>query len=193
MKKLCSIGCRISGPDKKALEAYLLTSPKVWAQGAINGMINKAIKTILKDWIETYKAKQPDSVSADIKVIIPGILAMDEFKPYNYQIPETPLVDRKEAVSEEIWEGGFDVEDHEELALRAFYSDPEAMLNYFMENKIYQRRKAFVKQHETTMLADKSVTSLPEKQDDFINLVCAKADYKNRADLEAEEQVVALK
>ena len=43
------------------------------------------------------------------------------------------------------------------------------------------------------MLADKSVTSLPEKQDDFINLVCAKADYKNRAELEAEEQVVALK
>ena len=191
MKKLCNLGFRISNADSKALEHYLLTSPKVWAQGAINGMINKAIKTILRDWFEIYKAKQTESVSADIKVIIPGILAMDEFRSYNYKIPETPLVDRKEARSEEIWEGGFDVEDHEELALRAFYSDPEAMLSYFMENKCYQRRKAFVKQHEATMLADKSVTSIPAKQDDFINLVCAKAGYKNRAAKEAEQELLA--
>ena len=191
MKKLCSSGYRISAPDKKALEAYLIVTPRSWSESALNGMKNKSIKTILRDWFETYKAKQPDSVSADIKVIIPGILAMDEFKPYNYQVPETPLVDRKEARSEEIWEGGFDVEDHEELALKAFYSDPEAMLSYFMENKCYQRRKAFVKEHEATMLADKSVTSIPAKQDDFINLVCAKAGYKNRAAKEAEQELLA--
>jgi len=191
MKTLCSKGFKISNPDRKALEAYLLISFADWSLGAINGMINKSVKTILKDWFEIYKAKQTDSVSADIKVIIHGILAMDEFKPYNYQVPETPLVDRKEARSEEIWEGGFDVEDHEELALRAFYSDPEAMLSYFMENKCYQRRKAFVKEHEATMLADKSVTSIPAKQDDFINLVCAKAGYKNRAAKEAEQELLA--
>ena len=186
MKKLCSQGLKISSSDNKALEHYLLTTPGEWLQGALNGMKNKAIKTILRDWFETYKAKQTDSVSADIAVIIPGIIAMKEFTAYNYDVPETPIVQRKEIPSIEIWEGGFDVEDYELQALQAYYADPEAMLEYFMENKIYQRRKAFIKENEQKLLKDPEVTSIPSKQDDFISLVCSKVDYKNRSQIEAE-------
>jgi len=186
MKKLCSSGFKISNPDKKALEHYLLVPAKQWTSDALRGMINKAVKTILRDWFEMYKSKQTDTVSADKAVIIPGIIAMEEFTPYNHDVPETPLVDRKEVASEEIWEGGFDVEDYEEMALKAFYSDPEAMLAYFMENKIFQRRKAFIKEHEAQLLNDPETKTIPAKQDDFINMVCTKQGYLNRSQRENE-------
>ena len=184
MKKLCSSGYKASSVDKKALEHFLLVTPKKWSDDALKGMINKSVKTLMRDYFEIYKSKQQTSVSADIAVIIPGIVAMDEFKSYYHDVPQTPIVDRKEVANEEIWSGGFDVEDYEEIALRAFYSDPEAMLRYFMENKIYQRRKAFVKEKETTLIKDPSITEIPSKQDDFINLVCSKPGYKNRAQSE---------
>ena len=188
MKKLNAQGFKISSADQKALDHYLLTSARDWSVAALAGMKNKAIKTILKDWFEVYKAKQTEGVSADIAVIIPAIIAMTEFKPYNTPTPEIPVVSRKEDPTQEIWDGGFDVEDYEEAALRAFYKDPEAMLEYFMENKVHARKKAFVKEQEEKMIKDKSVSTIPSKQDDLINLVCAKPEYKNRVQLEAEEQ-----
>jgi len=184
MQKLCSDGYKASSVDLKALSHYLLITPKKWATDALAGMKNKAVKTIMRDWLEVYKSKQSGNVSADIAVIIPGILAMDEFKPYRYRTPDMPIIDRKEPSNDEIWEGGFDIEDYEKMALEAFYSDPEAMLRYFMENKIYQRRKAMCKEKETEMLKDPEVTEMPAKQDDFINMVCTKPGYKNRADNE---------
>ena len=188
MKKLNATGFKISAADQKALDHYLLTSAKSWSVSALAGMINKAVKTILRDWFEVYKAKQTEGVSADIAVIIPAIIAMTEFKPYNTKTPEIPIVSRKEDPTQEIWDGGFDVEDYEEAALRAFYEDPEAMLEYFMENKVHARKQAFVKEKEAEMIRDKSVETIPSKQDDMINLVCDKPGYKNRAVREAEEQ-----
>lgn len=186
MKKLNATGFKISSVDKKALDHYLLVSPLKWSQDAIAGMKNKAIKTILKDWFELYKSKQEESVSANIAVIIPAIIAMSAFKPYNTPTPDVPFVNRKESATQEIWEDGFDVEDYEEAALRAFYANPEAMLEYFMENKIYQRRKAFKHEQETLLIADNSVAEIPSNEDDFINFVCARDGYKNRSQLEEE-------
>ena len=96
MKTLCTKGYKISQADNKALAEYLLTTPKAWADSALKGMINKAVKTILKDWFEVYKEKQTDSVSASLAVIIPGIIAMEEFTPYKIQTPELPIVKRKQ-------------------------------------------------------------------------------------------------
>jgi len=184
MKVLCQDGFRVSSVDKKAFEHYVLTSMKTWSASALAGMINKAVKTILRDWFEIYKSKQTGTVPGDLSIIIPGIIAMDEFTPYNSDIPDMPIVDRTEEASEEIWEGGFNVEDYQKEALEAYYTDPEALLCYFMENKIYQRRKAFVKEQEKGFFDRKE--AIPVKQDDFINVVCAKQDYKNRAQSEAE-------
>ena len=185
MQKLCSSGYKASSVDKKALSHYLLITPKKWTEDALKGMINKAVKTIRRDYFELYKSKQQTTVSANMAVIIPGIIAMDEFKPYNYSVPETVVIDRIEIESEEIWTGGFDVEDFEKQALDAFYANAEGMLQFYMDNKIYQRRKAFVREKETAMLNDPEVTEIPSRQDDFINMVCAKPGYKNRAAAEA--------
>jgi hypothetical protein len=202
MKKLNSKGYKISSADKKALEHFLNVSANEWARNALKGMINKAVKTILKDYFELYKSKQTGSASADKAVIIPAIVAMPEFKPYNRQTPaqfdkphggvkqpKDMTISRKEPVSEEIWEDGFDVEDYELAALEGFYADPEAQLEWLMTNKIYQRRCAFVKEQEAIMLQDPEVKEIPACQDDLINCVCAKPGYKNRVALEAEEQI----
>lgn len=185
MKTLCTKGYKISQADNKALAEYLLTTPKAWAESALKGMINKAVKTILKDWFETYKEKQTDSVSASLAVIIPGIISMQEFKPYGIQVPETPIVKRKQPQTEEIWEGGFNVEDYEKQALDAYYANPEEMLEYFMENKVYQRKKAFVEKYEKELIKDPQVTSIPAHHDDLIELVTSKPNYKNRKSSES--------
>ena len=184
MKKICENGYQASSVDLKALSHYLLVSPSSWGNSALAGMINKAIKSILRDWFEIYKTKQTGNISADYTVLIPAIIAMEEFKPYNTTVPVTPRINRVEVRDIEIWADGFDVEDYEDAALRAFYKDPEAMLEYFMENKIYARRTAFVKEHEKGFFDRKE--PIPAVADDFINLVCAKSEYKNRIEREVE-------
>lgn len=185
MKKLCTTGFKVSSVDQKALDHYLLTTPKEWAEAGLKGMINKAVKSIMRDWLEVYKSKQTGSISGDVTVLIPAIIAMGEFKSYNTPTPQLEGPIEREAIADqEIWEGGFDVEDYEEQALNAFYEDPEEMLMYFMENKVFQRRKRFVKENEQGFLQRKE--DIPAKQDDFINAVCGKPEYKNRVESENE-------
>lgn len=179
MKKLCAQGYKASLADTKALSHYLLVNPSDWGINALKGMINKATKTIIRDYYEIYKAKQVDTVSTDYAVIIPAIVAMEEFEPYNISSPESITINRKGARSEEVWLNGFDIEDWEEVALKGYYKDPEASLTWFMDNKIYQRRKAFVKEEQAKYLG-KSET-IPSQEDDFIDFVTAKVGYKTRA------------
>ena len=178
MKKLCSKGCKISQADRKALDHYLLVTPLKWAQDSLKGMINKAIKTILREGFEAYKDTIQGNVSSDLSIIIPGILALPGFKLTKIPTPEMVQVKRTEPKGQEIWPAGFDVQDYEDAALRALYEDPEAMLDWFMENKIYQRRKAFCKEKETECI--KNNEAFPANQDDFINFIHAKPTYKNR-------------
>jgi len=186
MKKINANGFKISTTDRKALEHYLLITPQQWARDALSGMINKSIKTILNDWLDIYKSKQETTIPITLNLLIPAILSMPEFKPYNIKTPKKPIVDRKAAQIEEIWPNGFDIEDFQKSALDAYYEDSEAMLEYFMENKIYQRRKALTKENEKLMLQDESISEIPAKQDDFIELIYNKHGYKTRAQAEAE-------
>ena len=191
MKKLNAKGFKISSVDKKAFEHYVLVSMRSWSKDALTGMINKSVKTILRDYYELYKSKQAETVSTDLNVVIPGILAMEEFKPYNYDsLVLEGEVKRKQPRNEEIWSGGFDVEDYEELALKAFYKDPEEALEAFMENKIYQRRKRLVEEEQQKIFSKKEKKSLPKEQDDFIDMVCNEPGYKNRVARDAEEALL---
>lgn len=186
MKKINIRGFKISNADRKALDHYLLITPKQWALDALKGMINKAIKTIMKDYFEIYKSKQTGDVPAQYSEIIPLLVTMAEFKPYNHPTPPAVVVERKEPANNEIWSNGFDIEDYEYLALKAYYEDPEKMLEWFMENKVFQRKRAFVKENEAVLFTDPSVKTIPSKQDDFINMFTSRANYKNRKTLEAE-------
>lgn len=183
MKKLCNSGFKISNADQKALEHYLLIPANTWATNALKGMINKAVKTIMREGFEAYKKTITGNVSADYAVIIPGILNLPGFKLEKIQVPFNVTVKRTEVVSQEIWANGFDVEDYEEQALKALYENPEDMLRWFMENKIYQRRKAFVKEKEVKFIQEKK--AFPANEDAFINFAVAEPGYKNRAQSEA--------
>ena len=187
MKKINSKGFKISNADQKALDHYLATSPRTWAENALKGLINKSSKSILRDYFELYKSKQTGDIVADMAIIIPAIIAMPEFKPYKMDVPEMPEIDRKESASNEIWENGFDIEDWQQQALNAFYSDVEGYMDYLMTNKVKARKDAFVKEYEPSMFKNKE--TIPSKQDDFINLVTAKPEYKNRVQRDEEENL----
>lgn len=186
MKNLCSTGFKISGADQKALAEFLLETPKEWAEKALKGMINKAVKTILREWIERYKVQAGDSISAKIEELIPAIIQMAEFIPYNREATEKNQASREEVADIEVWTGGFDIEDYEEIALNAFYADPEQVLRDYMENKIAKRKEAFVKQYQTVLMNEPETTTIPTKADDMINLITARPEYENRAEREVD-------
>ena len=188
MRNLCADGFQISDMDRKAFEHFVLVSFRKWSEDALAGMINKAKKNVVRAWLPLYREKQTGNISSDYAIIIPAIINMPEFTPFNYKTPPVPVVKRTNPKTEEIWQGGFDVEDYEKMALDAFYENPEEMLRYFMENKIYRRREAFVAQQQTKMFHDPEITEVPGKQDAFINFVCSRPGYKNRAQLEAQMQ-----
>lgn len=179
MKTLCSRGHKISSADLKALDAYLLVTPGEWAKDALKGMINKSIKTIIKDYLEIFKTKS-DKIPANYSQIIAGILAMAEFKPYGIESGANLKPQRKEICNIEIWQGGFQVEDYEYAALYAYYKDPEQTLYDFMDNKIALRKEAFVKEQQKNLINDPKISEIPSHCDDLINLITSKSDYKDR-------------
>ena len=134
MKNICTQGFKVSAQDRKALDHFLIVEPKEWAQSALNGMINKASKTILKEWLDKFK-EQAETIPADKAKLIPLIVAMPEFKPYNRDWGNLIKAKRKQSKDTEIWSGGFEIEDWEETALNAYYSDYVQDLYNLMENK----------------------------------------------------------
>lgn len=187
MKTINAAGFKISNVDQKALDHYLNITARTWAENALAGLINKSSKTILRYYFDLYKAQQVGDIVMDMSIIIPAIIAMPEFKPYNIDIPETPEIDRTEVADIEIWENGFDIEDWQEQALNAYYSNAQGYMNYLMTNKIKLRRDAFVKEHCQSMFKNKETA--PANQDDFINYVCAKQEYKDR--IQRDEELFA--
>ena len=184
MKKICSKGYKISSADQKALDHYLLVTPLKWASDALKGMINKALKTVLRYGFESYKETIEGNISSDGSVIINGILDLGGMKFDKIKTPASVVVKRKEKASMEIWPNGFDLEDYEERALLAIYENPEEMLNWFMENKIYQRRKALIKEKELEYMKEKK--TFPANEDDFIDVITSAPGYKNRKTSEKE-------
>lgn len=188
MKKYGNSGFKISSHDKLALDHYLAVTPQEWAMGALKGMINKAVKTIIKDYLPIYREKNA-TFSSDREVLIPALVGLEEFKPYHYDIPQSDKEQaiRKDPRNDEVWLGGMDIEDYEDIALHAFYEDPEATLYYLMENKIAKRKNAFSKEHSTKFLQDPEIHSLPSHVDDLIDFAVARPGYKNRKQRDLEE------
>jgi len=186
MKKLCATGCKVSCHDRKAFEHYCVGGERAWAKGALDGMINKATKTIIRDYLPKYKAMNT-SVPTDPAILIPLLISMPSFKPYNTPSPEAEVPERDSPCNCEVMEGGFEMEDYQHAALHAFYANPEQTLHDFIHNKMAKRKNAFVLEHEQALMKDKSISSIPSRKDALIDLVTSKPEYKNRAVREAEE------
>jgi hypothetical protein len=187
MKKLAESGYKISSIDQKALEHYLLVSPKQWAQDALKGMINKAIKTILRDWFGKYRETVIGNISAEVSVLIPAIVQMPFFVSYNVSTSTIPIINRKVIPEQEIWESGFDVQDHEWIALNVYYQNPEEYLRYLMENKIARRREEMVKELQVKLLTNPKEKEMPAHPDDLIAQETSKLSYQNRRQREKIE------
>ena len=179
MKKICKQGFKLSIQDRKAFDHFLIETPYEWARKGLNGMLNKAIKEILKKYLKQYKDLH-EIVPATYAELIPAIVAMTTFKPYDRKWGDLIKAKRKKAKDTEIWADGFDIEDWEEIALNAYYKDYEQDLYNLMENKIACRKNAFEKEHEAQLLGNPEVLELPKEQDDLIDLITNKAHYKNR-------------
>ena len=191
MKAIGSKGFKLNAQDKKAFEHFVLVKPKKWCEDALSGMLNKAIKTILRDWLPKYKETN-ETITANLAQLIPAIVAMEGFKPYNYMTANMKKAKRKDSNAKdiEIWDDGFDIEDWQETALKAFYADPEQQLYDFMENKIACRKEAFEREYEPKLYADPEVQEIPRDVDDLIDLIASKADYKNRKLREADRETL---
>jgi len=183
--KIFTNGYKANSQDIKALDHYLNVTPKEWLHGALKGMINKAVKSIQRDYFEKYQ-DSTETISTDPAVYIPAIIALPDFKPYKQKFEEEKPK-RKNTADTEICEGGFDIEDYEEIALSVYYEDYEETLKNFMENKIARRKKAMIKEHIQEEVAKKSKATLPSQDDDIIDVIVAKTGYKNRVQKEAEE------
>jgi len=184
VKKICKNGYKISNADEKALNRYLNVDFNQWIQNALNGMINKATKSIINDYLELYKSKQTESIASDLSILIPAIIEMPEFKSYNYSTVEEVNIKRKQPSNKEVIENGFEIEDWQEQALNAFYANYEDQLYYFMKNKVNRRKEAFNKEFTNVLMKEKS--NIPVHQDDLIDLITARSGYKTRKQEDAE-------
>jgi hypothetical protein len=80
------------------------------------------------------------------------------------------------------------INDTDLLALNNDLLDVDAWIQGAVTGKINACKKRMINEWQPIMFADDSVTSIPATQDEFITAVVARADYKNRADRDAESE-----
>jgi hypothetical protein len=81
------------------------------------------------------------------------------------------------------------INDTDLLALNNDLLDVDAWIQGAVTGKINSCKKRMVNTWQPVLFNDPSVTSIPATQDEFIQAVVARADYKNRADIEAEAEM----
>ncbi len=78
------------------------------------------------------------------------------------------------------------INDTDLLALNNDLLDVDAWIQGAVTGKINACKKRMINTWQPVLFNDPAVTSIPATQDEFIQAVVARADYKNRADIEAE-------
>ena len=75
------------------------------------------------------------------------------------------------------------------LALNNDLLDVDTWIQGAVTGKINACKKRMINTWQPVLFNDPAVTSIPATQDEFITAVVARADYKNRADIEAEAEM----
>ena len=81
------------------------------------------------------------------------------------------------------------INDTDLLALNNDLLDVDTWIQGAVDGKINACKKRMINTWQPVLFNDPSVTSIPATQDEFIQAVVARADYKNRADIEAEAEM----
>jgi len=186
MQTICQSGHLINSQDENVLNTYLLDTPEEWAEKALTGMINEAVKTIFKDYMPIYRATNPESIQAFYYQLIPILINLPDFQPYQRKSYELDVPNRTNSATIQIWPTGFSIEDWEKNALDSYYENIEQVLNELMENKIAKRRKAFVERFTFKLIEDENILEIPSNEDAFIDLVVTQPWYKTRQEEEDE-------
>ena len=189
MKKLLKDGFLMSRADRLAVANDLLESLEEWAhKGPKHTVTYKPVKELLKkdlDKLIDKKNKEGKNLPANeidcINELCAIGLSNKKFKGDNLVKPK-----RKQPRDEKILTEGIDIEDHEYLAACNYWEDPEQLIIDLMDNKIARCKERFVKEWRMKLMQDPSVSEIPSEDDDLIELVVLRPDYKNRVQREAE-------
>ena len=133
------------------------------------------------------KSQEGKSLPADEKTCINEICAMG--LPHHKMKGERLLKpNRKQPRNEKILANGIDIEDHEYVASCAYWEDPEQLIVDLLDNKIARCKERFVQEWRFKLMKDSSVTEIPVDDDDLIELVVKRPDYKNRLQRQQEDE-----
>lgn len=190
MKKILKDGFYISRADRLALANDLLDTLEEWAMKGPKYIISeKPTEKVLKESLHLLKAKKKQEgkgMPASEALCINELCALEEFKPRKFEYPSMIKPNRKQARGEKVLANGIDIEDHEYTAANTYWEDPEIVVIDLLENKIAMCKKRFVEEWTKRLMADPEVTEIPAEDDDLIEMVVLRPDYKNRATRQAE-------
>jgi len=191
MKKVLKNGYMISNADKLAVANDLLYSLEEWAMRGPKFMISlKPVKVLLKKELTKFKEKlkkEKRNIPSTYSQCVEGICALEDFKSYKIKPSFLLKPNRKQVANQKILKDGIEIEDHEYTAAFNYWEDPEKVITDLLDNKIAKCKERFVKEWTKKLTDDPEVTEIPIEDDDLIEMVVARSDYKNRVQREPEE------
>jgi hypothetical protein len=193
MKKILKNGYMMSKADKLAIANDLLYDLEEWAMMGPKFMISlKPIKILLKKELKKLKEslkKEKRNLPANQSECIKEICNLKDFKPYKIKPSSMIKPNRKQSLTEKILIDGIELEDYEYIATTNYWEDPEKVVIDLLDNKIAKCKERFVNEWTQILLKDPSVKEIPLDDDDLIELVVKRPDYKNRKERESETDI----
>ena len=190
MRKLLQEGFLISHADELAIANELLYSLEEWAMMGPKHMLTyKPVQQIIKQGKEELKEKcknESKPLPATKSSLVDAICKSAFFKSNKIGSPALNKPNRKQERNKKILVNGIDIEDHEYQAAENYWENPEQTLTDLLENKIANCKKRFVEKWTKILMEDPEVTEIPAEDDDLIEAVVLRPDYKNRATRQAE-------
>ena len=190
MKTFLQQGFLYSRADRLAIENDLLETLEEWAmKGPYFHMTGKPVKAMKAKWmgkLQESKAMSKGSIPANYMDLVTEIKAMSDFAPEKRNGSGLKKPKRTQARDEKILTNGMNIENHEHEACVAYWEDPEGYLVDLLDNKIAACKSRMIKEWTTLFIADPTVASFPSDEDELIEFIVARPEYKNRVQREAE-------
>lgn len=83
---------------------------------------------------------------------------------------------------------GIEITETEEKVLKNDLFDIEQWIRDAIKGKINNCKKRMIREWHPRLMADPEVLTIPANEEDIINMITARLDYKNRQDREIEEK-----
>jgi len=189
MKKILENGYSMSATDKIAVDNDLIGGLEAWAMKGPKNFVTvkpvKILKTKFGEKLKAAKVKEELPMPATDAGLVSEIIAMEDFEEKKTMPTNLMKPNGKREKNIAILENGIDIEDHEELATNAIWESPDDVIKDLLDNKIAKCRERFVKQWTQKLIDDPETTAFPADEDEFIEFVALRDDYKSREQRES--------